>query len=438
MGRKIQSPRAPQALPPSGQSSDGLPAKIDRRGFLARGAGIAGAAAAGIAPQAAAQDATAVPPWMQTMGTPMRGYGNPSKFEEKVLRVAASGYAKVTPGAGASRTPLQALEGTITPSGLHFERHHNGVPTIDPAQHRLMIHGLVKKPLVFTVESLERYPMTSRICFVECAGNSGPNTVNPKPPQATAQAIHGLVSCSEWTGVPLALLLNEAGVEAGADWLLAEGADAAAMGRSVPLAKGLDDAMLALYQNGERLRPEQGYPVRLLLPGWEGNMNVKWLRRIKVTRGPTHTKDETSKYSDMVPGGKALQFTFAMGVKSVITRPSFGGKLAGPGFHEVSGIAWSGAGRIRRVDVTLDGGATWKEAVLQGPILSRSLTRFRLPWDWNGGQAVIASRAVDEKGSVQPTRAAWLAEMAQPARYHNHSIQAWEVAADGSIANVFI
>ena len=434
MSRKNQSLRAPTARSRSEGSS------MNRRTFLARSAGIAGAAAAGMtAKSASAQDAAmTVPPWMQTMGAPMRGYGNPSKFEAKVLRVAASGYAQVTPGAGASRTPLQALEGTITPSGLHFERHHNGVPDIDPAQHRLLIHGLVKKPLVFTMETLERYPMTSRVYFVECAGNSGPNTVNPKPPQVTAQAIHGLVSCSEWTGVPLAMLLNEAGIESGADWLLAEGADAAAMSRSVPLAKGLDDALIALYQNGERLRPEQGYPIRLLLPGWEGNMNVKWLRRIKVTQGPTHTKDETSKYSDMIPGGKALQFTFEMGVKSVITRPSFGGKLAGPGFYEISGIAWSGAGRIRRVDVSLDGGATWKEAALQGPVLSKSLTRFRLPWNWNGARAVLASRAVDEKGNVQPTRAAWLAEHAQPARYHNHSIQVWEVAADGSIANVFI
>jgi sulfane dehydrogenase subunit SoxC len=413
----------------------------ERRDFLARSAGVVGAAVTGLTAKAAqAQESAplAVPPWMQTIGTPMRGYGTPSKFEAKVLRVAATGYAQVTPGAGASRTPLQNLEGTITPSGLHFERHHNGVPDIDPAQHRLLIHGLVKKPLIFTMETLERYPMTSRICFVECAGNSGPNTVSPKPLQVTAQAIHGLVSCSEWTGVPLAMLLSEAGIEPGADWLLAEGADAAAMSRSVPVAKGLDDALIAFYQNGERLRPEQGYPMRLLLPGWEGNMNVKWLRRIKVTHGPTHTKDETSKYSDMVPGGKALQFTFEMGVKSVITRPSFGGKLSARGFHEISGIAWSGVGRIRRVDVSVDGGATWKEAALQGPVFSKSLTRFRLPWDWNGARTVLASRAVDEKGNVQPTRAAWLSEHAQPARYHNHSIQAWEVAADGSIANVFI
>src|SRR5688572_29065854 len=354
----------PGARTPVARSLAVNPAEQDRRQFLARGAGILGAAVTGVAAKGAhAQDA-ASGSWMQTMGMPMRGYGNPSKFEGKVQRVAATAYATVTPGAGASRTPLQALEGTITPSGLHFERHHNGVPEIDPAQHRLLIHGLVKKPVVFNMETLERYPMTSRVYFVECAGNSGPNTVSPKPPQVTAQAIHGLVSCSEWTGVPLAMLLNEAGIEAGADWLLAEGADAAAMSRSVPLAKGLDDALLALYQNGERLRPEQGYPVRLLLPGYEGNMNVKWLRRIKVTQGPTHTKDETSKYSDMIPGGKAKQFTFEMGVKSVITRPSFGGKLAAPGFHEISGIAWSGAGRIRRVEVSVDGGATWREAAL--------------------------------------------------------------------------
>ncbi len=438
MGRKIQSPRGREAHPQPVQPGDQLPGRTSRRRFLAASAGMAGAAAAGIAPQAAAQEGAAVPPWMQTMGTPMRGYGTPSKFEEKVLRTAASGYAKVTPGAGSSRTPLQSLEGTITPSGLHFERHHNGVPDIDPARHQLMIHGLVRKPLIFTMEALERYPMTSRISFLECAGNSGVNTTSTTAPQVTAQAIHGLVSCSEWTGVPLSLILSEAGVETGADWLLAEGADAAVMSRSVPLSKALDDAMLALYQNGERLRPEQGYPIRLLLPGWEGNMNVKWLRRIKVTRGPTHTKDETSKYSDLIPGGRALQFTFEMGVKSVITRPSFGGKLAGPGFHEVSGIAWSGAGRIRRVEVSADGGASWKDAVLQGPVLSKSLTRFRLPWEWNGARAVLASRATDERGNVQPARAAWVAQMAQPARYHNHTIQAWEVAADGSIANAFI
>jgi len=436
MERKNRIAREPDSRVPAGDP--GKSRKIDRRTFLARSAGVAGAAAAGwSAPDAMAQGLD-VPPWMQTMGVPMRGYGQPSKFEAKVLRPTATGYPTVTPGAGASRTPLQDLEGTITPNGLHFERHHNGVPDIDPAQHQLLIHGLVKQPLIFTMAALGRYPMTSRVCFVECSGNSGPNTVNPKPPQVTAGAIHGLVSCSEWTGVPLALLLNEAGVEPGADWILAEGADAVAMSRSVPLTKALDDALIALYQNGEKLRPEQGYPVRLLLPGWEGNMSVKWLRRIKLTNGPTHTKDETSKYTDPVPGGKALQFTFELGVKSVITRPSFGMKMPGAGLHEITGLAWSGAGRIVKVDVSVDGGATWKEAALQGPVLPKSLTRFRLPWEWNGSRALIQSRAVDEKGNVQPTRGAWLANYAPPARYHNHSIQSWEIAADGSIANVYL
>src|SRR5262249_35830159 len=224
------------------------------------------------------------------------------------------------------------------------------------------------RPLIFKMEDLARYPMMSRVHFLECSGNSGANSLSPKPPQTSAGVIHGLLSCTEWTGVPLALLLNEASVEPGAAWVLAEGADAVAMSRSVPLAKAFDDAMIALYQNGERLRPEQGYPVRLLLPGWEGNMSVKWLRRIKITQGPTHTKDETSKYTDPVPGGKALQFTFEMGVKSLITRPSGGMRMPGSGWHEISGLAWSGAGRISRVEVSVDGGTTWKEAALQGPV----------------------------------------------------------------------
>jgi sulfane dehydrogenase subunit SoxC len=378
------------------------------------------------------------PPWMQTMGTPMRGYGQPSKFEGKVLRTLTPAYPTVAPGSGSSRTPHHLLEGTITPSGLHFERHHNGVPEIDSAQHQLMIHGLVRKPLVFSMEALARYPMTSRVYFLECSGNSSPNSVSPKPPQSSAGAIHGMASCSEWTGVPLALLLNEAGLDTGADWILAEGADAVAMSRSVPLAKALDDAMVALYQNGERLRPEQGYPIRLLLPGWEGNMSVKWLRRIKLTQGPTHTKDETSRYTDPTPDGKALQFTFEMGVKSVITRPSVGMKMPGPGWYEISGLAWSGAGRIRRVEVTVDGGATWHEAALQAPVYSKSFTRFRLPWEWNGTQALLQSRAIDEKGNVQPSRTAWLAQYMPQQRYHNNAIQTWEIVATGSVANVYV
>ena len=332
---------------------------------------------------------------------------------------------------------MQSLTGTITPSGLHFERHHNGVPDIDPAQHKLLLHGLVRKPLVFTPATLARYPTVTRTCFVECSGNSGGNTV-PQAPQVNASAIHGLLSCSEWTGVSLAMLLDEAGVEPEATWFLAEGADGAGMSRSVPLGKAYDDAMIALYQNGEHIRPEQGYPMRLLLPGWEGNMNVKWLRRLKLTAGPTHTKDETSKYTDLMPDGKARQFTFELDVKSLITQPSGGLTLQGGGLYEISGLAWSGAGRIAKVEVSTDGGASWKEAVLQSPVLSKALTRFRLPWEWNGSLSMLQSRATDEAGNVQHTRSSWTAQYSPAHRYHNSMIQTWQVNADGSVNNVYL
>jgi sulfane dehydrogenase subunit SoxC len=411
------------------------PADVRRRRFLAHSASVAGTlATAGAAVNAAAQE---VPPWMKVPGAPMRNYGTPSKFETAVQRPFASGYASVSPATGSSRTPHQSLEGTITPNGLHFERHHNGVPDIDPAKHELLIHGLVNRPLVFNLATLSRYPMISRTHFIECAGNSGPNAA-AVPPPLNAGGIHGLASTSEWTGIPLALLLNEAGVNTEAKWILAEGADSAAMTRSVPLSKCMDDAMVALYQNGERVRPEQGYPMRLLLPGWEGNMNVKWLRRIKVTDGPTHTKDETSKYSDLQPNGRARQFTFELGVKSVITFPSGGQKLERRGWYEITGLAWSGAGRIARVDISADGGTNWREATLQGPILSKSFTRFRLPWDWNGVPALLQSRATDEKGYVQPTRQAFVSQYVAGMNYHNHYIQTWAIAADGSINNAFV
>jgi len=272
---------------------------LDRRGLLATAA--SGSVAALLTrPTVAAAGELALEPWMREPGSPFVGYGQPSRFEENVMRVSTT--APGTTGTGASRTPHHLLDGTITPNGLHFERHHSGIPDIDPDAHRLLIHGLVKRPLVFTLEALARYPMESRIAFIECGGNSG--ALYQKDPVAGGvQALHGLVSCSEWTGVRLADLLDEAGADPKAQWILAEGADAAGMSRSVPMAKAMDDAILALYQNGERIRPSNGYPLRLLLPGYEGNMNVKWLRRIKVTEGPTMTKDETSKYTISLPDG---------------------------------------------------------------------------------------------------------------------------------------
>ena len=410
---------------------------LHRRLFLTQSGAFLGSGALGLlsARPVDAQTPQARPPWMRAPGAGMSGYGSRARYEEGIQR--RTGSAPGTDGAGASRTPLEHLEGIITPSALHFERHHSGVPDIDPDEHRLLIHGLVDRPLLFDLEALSRYPMVSRIQFIECSGNSRAAGLVPEPVDGTCGALHGLVSCSEWTGVPLSILLDEAGVDPEAEWILAEGSDAAAMSRSVPMAKAMDDAMIALYQNGERLRPDNGYPVRLFLPGYEGNMSVKWLRRIKVTAGPTMTKDETSKYSDLLDDGTSLLFTFPMEVKSVITSPSPGLLLQGPGLYEISGLAWSGAGRIARVEVSADGGATWGEAALAEPVLDKALARFRMAWRWNGAPAVIMSRAVDETGAVQPTRDAVIAQKGMKFAYHYNGIQAWSIDTDGQAANTY-
>src|SRR5689334_22265731 len=371
----------------------------NRRAFLQRTAAIVSGAA--VAGGARAAD-LAGEPWERVYGAGFTKYGQPSRFEQ-IGRHLGQPYGELAPGSGAALAPIEALDGIITPNSVHFIRSHSGTPDIDPKAHRLYVHGLVDRPLRFSVDALLRYPRVSRIYFLECSGNSS-RALTPQPAQVPAGGMHGNVSCAEWTGFPLRVLLEEAGVQPQAKWLLAEGADSAHMSRSIPIDKALDDALIALYQNGERLRPEQGYPVRLLLPGWEGNMRVKWLRRIKATDGPTHTKDETSKYTDLLPDGKALQFTYEMGVKSVITKPSSTMKLPRPGLYEISGIAWSGAGRIRRVEVTTDGGATWREAALYGEERPKALVRFRLPWEWKGEPAMLQSRATDEKGRVQPAR----------------------------------
>jgi sulfane dehydrogenase subunit SoxC len=408
---------------------------LHRRLFLTGGAALAGTAGLSLlTARPVGAEPLEIPPWMKAPGAAMSAYGQPSAFEADVQRV--TGGTPNVVGSGVSFTPHHRLHGTITPNSLHFERHHSGVPAIDPDQHRLLIHGAVRRPLTFTVDNLLRYPTVTRIQFLECAGNSGQN-LNPQPPQAPCGVIHGLMSCSEWTGVPLAILLEEAGVDRSAGWVLAEGADAAAMSRSVPLEKLMDDAIVALYQNGERLRPENGYPMRLFLPGWEGNMSVKWLRRLKVVTEATMTRDETSHYTDVLLNGKALMFTYPMHVKSVITSPSTGLALQGPGVYEVTGLAWSGLGKIARVEVSADGGRTWAEAALSDPVLSKSFTRFRMPWRWSGGAAVLMSRAIDDTGAVQPTRASLVREHGERQNYHNNAIQAWNIAAGGEISNVF-
>jgi sulfane dehydrogenase subunit SoxC len=406
---------------------------LHRRLFLATGVGVAGLAF--LRPQLAAAAQQRVPESMKAPGQGLRPYGERSPYEAQVQRIVAP--VAGTTGSGSSRAPLEHFEGIITPSSLHFERNHSGVPDIAPDTHRLLIHGLVDRPLTFDLAALSRYPLVSRIHFVECSGNST-GLYAADAPQGTAGALHGLLSCSEWTGVPLATLLGEAGVKPTGRWLVAEGGDAAAMSRSIPMTKALDDAVIAIYQNGERLRPENGYPMRLLLPGWEGNTNVKWLRRLKVTAEPVMTKGETSKYTDLLPSGKALQFTFPMGVKSVITSPSGTQKMQGRGLYQISGVAWSGAGRIRRVDVSADGGRTWAAAAFSGPVLPKALTRFRMAWQWDGSPAVIMSRAVDDTGAVQPMRTALLAERGGPYRYHYHAVQSWGVTGAGEVRNVYV
>lgn len=333
-----------------------------------------------------------------------------------------------------SQTPLQDLEGIITPSDLHFERHHGGVPTIDPQRYSLLIHGLVDRPLVFTLADLKRFPARSVVRFLECSGNGGRAYRSESiSPELTPQQIDGLTSTSEWTGVPLATLLREAGASAKARWFLAEAMDAAVLTRSIPIEKAHDDALIAYAQNGEALRPEQGYPVRLLLPGYEGSASVKWLRRIELSTEPFMTREETSKYTDPLPDGTARIFSFVMDAKSIITEPAFPDRLTGPGWWEIRGIAWSGRGRITRVDISDDGGKTWKAARLDEPVLPKCHTRFRYGWNWKGQSAVLMSRATDETGYVQPTLDVLMAARGPSTQYHYNNIRAWHVAADGTV-----
>ncbi|EFG84586.1 sulfite dehydrogenase [Novacetimonas hansenii] len=376
-----------------------------------------------------------IPSWTREPGAPIlkNPYGKPSSFEKDVVRRT---FTKMRGGQGSTLTPLASLHGIITPGGLHFERHHAGVPEIDPAQHALVVHGLVDQPMRFSLDDLHRLPSVSRLCFIECSGNTG--TEWTKATRTDVQSTHGLLSCSEWTGVPLPYILAETGIKADARWILAEGADGAAMSRSIPLAKGLDDVIVAYAQNGEALRPEQGYPLRLICPGYEGNMNIKWLRRLKLGQYPFYTREETSKYTDLLPDGKARQFSFTMGVKSVIVRPSGGMKLSSPGLQEINGLAWSGHGKITKVHVSIDGGKQWTPARLDGLVLDKCLTRFTLPWVWNGQKTILQSKAYDEAGNVQETRQVLRARYGDNLYYHNNGIQSWLVSESGDISNVFI
>jgi sulfane dehydrogenase subunit SoxC len=383
-----------------------------------------------VAAQAAGTVASA-----RSLGNGRTPVGTPSPHE-KLARTFNP--RSTTPATSASRTPLQSLYGIITPSALHFERHHSGIPAIDPGTHEVVVHGLVERALAYSIDALKRLPSVSRIHFIECAGNSGRE--HEGRPGPDPQQSHGLASCSEWTGVRLSTLLAESRLMAGARWVVAEGADASRHARSIPLAKALDDVIVAYGQNGEALRPEQGYPVRLVVPGWEGNVNVKWLQRLHVVDEPAMTRDEAASYTDLLPDGTARRFTFEMDVKSVITRPAGGQRLAGAGFHEVTGLAWSGRGRIARVEISTDAaGGSWRDAELDTPILPKAFTRFRLPWRWRGEDTTLRSRATDDAGEVHPTREqinAARGQTAGPDGYnHYNGIQVWRVHADGTVTH---
>jgi sulfane dehydrogenase subunit SoxC len=384
-------------------------------------AGSVGLVGAALPAGAQTQDSTKV------QGPPGREVGSRSPFE-KPARLAFS------PARSATFTPLQELDGIITPSDLHFERHHAGVPAIDPQQYSLLVHGMVDRPTIFTLADLKRFPGTSIIRFIECSGNGGrAYRLTTPTAELSPQQTDGLTSTSEWTGVRLATLLREAGVSPKARWLLAEGMDAAVMTRSIPMSIANDDALIAYGQNGEALRPEQGYPVRLMLPGVEGNASVKWLRRIEVADQPFMTREETSKYTDPLPDGTARMFSLVMDAKSIITEPAYPDRLEGHGWREIRGLAWSGRGRITRVEVSVDGGRQWRTASLDEPVLPKCHTRFRMPWEWTGHAAVLMSRATDETGYVQPTTAELLKVRGPNTQYHFNNIRAWQVAADGSV-----
>lgn len=416
------------------------PASFSRRRLLSAaglaGAGLAlsrGASAAG----AAKPDPliTEVQDWQRYLGDGIdkRPYGLPSKFEKHVIRRDVS-WLTASAESSVNFTPLHELDGIITPSGLCFERHHGGIAEIDPAKHRLMINGLVEKPLVFTMDDIRRMPRTNRIYFLECAANSG---MEWRGAQLNGcQFTHGMVHNVMYTGVPLKVLLDEAGLRPNAKWLMLEGGDASGMNRSLPIEKALSDVLLAFAMNGEALRPEQGYPLRAVIPGWEGNLWVKWLRRIEVGDQPWQTREETSKYTDLLADGRSRKHTFVMDAKSVVTNPSPQAPLKYKGRNVLSGLAWSGRGTVKRVDVSLDGGRNWRTARIDGPVLDKSLTRFYLDFEWNGEELMVQSRAMDSTGYVQPAKDELRKIRGVNSIYHNNGIQTWLVRTNGESENV--
>ena len=419
-------------------------AKKGRRDFI-RGA-FAAAVAGGAAARASAQAPSVgegeaailkLPAHSTGLGQPVvtDGYGRPSKYEGNVQRRQSPGLTQ-TNQASVSFAPMQSLFGIVTPSGLHFERHHQGWWDIDPAQHRLMINGMVKTPKVFTMDEIMRLPSVSRFHFIECGANTGMEWGNVAVP--TAQYSHGMLSCSEFTGVPLITLLEMAGADLkGGKFVLAEGADGSSMTRTIPMSMITSGQVLVAYgQNGEMLRPENGYPLRLVVPGIQGVSWVKYLRRIELGDKPYATKDEAVHYIDLMPDGQHRQYTSIQECKSVVTTPSGGQVLLDKGFYNISGLAWSGRGKVKKVDVSVDGGRNWRTARLESPVMDRCLTRFNLDWVWDGKPAIVQSRAMDETGYVQPSYKQLRAVRGSRSIYHNNAIQSWLVQENGEVKNV--
>lgn len=433
MDQKIDGVRLVTAARAELEAHSSITHNPSRRALLAKTAAAAVTGLAGVG--VARAEPLSVPESNKALGRPLppEEYGMPSKYESHVKRRRTDVLVNKQNYSDWSFTPLHQQLGTVTPNGLIYERHHNGVPDINPDQHRFVIHGMVRQPLVFSMSDLMKYPSVSRFHFMECSGNGLTDWL--KPAARTVQQTHGLLSCAQWTGIPVSTLLDEAGVSPSATWALAEGGDGSAHARSIPMKKLMEDALIVYAANGEMLRPENGYPLRLFIPGWEGNVSIKWLRRLKLGDQPWHLRSETARYTDPMPEGKWRQFSFEMEAKSVITSPSGSMKIR-PGPIEIVGFAWSGKGSVRAVDVTLDGGRTWRQAQLEGPVMDKCLTRFRLQWNWNGGPTTIASRCVDSTGYVQPT-----VEDIQKVRaitgfvQHHNGVFPWSINEAGEVKN---
>jgi sulfane dehydrogenase subunit SoxC len=416
-----------------------LPApETSRRSFLRKGLALAGGAAFAAKAQGSDGDPAILklPPHTTGLGQPVaaHGYGAPSRHEANVQRRESPGLTRVSQ-ASVSFTPLQGLFGIITPSGVHFERHHQGWWDVDPRKHRLMVMGLVRQPKVYTMDDLMRLPAVSRIHFIECGANTGMEWSNVAVP--TVQYTHGMLACCDFTGVRLAALLDDCGADLKKGrYVLAEGADGASLTRTIAMERALEDAIVAWGMNGEMLRPENGYPLRLVVPGVQGVSWVKWLRRLEVGDQPWYTREETLHYVDLMPGGTHRQFTSIQECKSVITSPSGGQTLLERGYYNVTGLAWSGRGRVKRVDVSFDGGKSWRSARLEPPVLSKALTRFNIDWVWDGGPAILQSRAIDQTGYVQPQIRQLREVRGTRSIYHNNAIQSWRVEASGEVRNV--